>query len=146
VRADLSTLPTEQLAYLYGQKLEEEAEALYRARQAAEQAGTFRAELVRRLTVGEVIQPEGEDWQVVCLPPRAGNRSVDKDAVLHHAEALEPLGLAPRETTKLTWCTVAQIDAAEHALRRIGIDPAELVVPGAAGEPRIEVRSVEGAR
>lgn len=140
--SDLSGIPNDQLAFLLAEEETRRAHAVWEATKAAEEVGRIKAELVKRLTPGEVLLVD-DHVQVVCLPPRAGNRSVDKEAVLRHAESLEPLGLAPREVVHLAWPTVSQITAGAYAIERCGIDHQELLIPGAVGEPRIELREVK---
>jgi hypothetical protein len=142
--SDLGAIPVDQLAWALADALGRASHARYQGTKADEEAAAIRAELGRRLTVGEVV-PVDESTQVVCLPGRAGIRSVDRDAVLRHVEALEPLGLVPREEIRLAWPTVAQVTAAEYALKRLGIDPGELLTTPPAGAPRIEVRSVKAS-
>lgn len=142
--AELAGIKTPELAWL----MADEDAALTHARaevlKREERLGQIRAELATRLIEGESVVVD-EETEVVCVRGRGTNRSLDREAVLRHAEALEPLGLAPRETVKLEWPTVSQITGAEYAIQRVGVDPAELVVPGAPGalEVRVKQRKAE---
>jgi hypothetical protein len=142
--SDLSGIPQQQLVFLAVDADERRQHAKYLLTRAEEDYGAACAELLRR-------EPgEGEAWVegdsiVAIVRGRGTNRSVNKEGVLRHGEALEPFGLAPAEKVVLAWPTVAQITAAEHVIRRAGVDPAELITPGSPGglEVRIKQREME---
>lgn len=142
--ADLTGIPQQQLVFLAVDADERRQHAKYLLTKAEEDYGAACAELLRR-------EPgEGEAWVegdavVAIARGRGTNRSVNREGILAHAESLEPLGLVPREKVSLTWPTLAQLDAADYVIRRAGLDPAELVVPGTPGglEVRIKQREME---
>jgi hypothetical protein len=137
--ADLSGIDLEQLAFLAVDADQRRQHAAYLSTKAQADYAAASAELARRMGEGEAI-PVGDEDLVVCLRGRGTNRSVNREGVLRHAEALEPFGLAPAEKVVLAWPTVNQISAAEHVVRRAGVDPAELITPGTPGELEIRIQ------
>lgn len=131
-----TTSTRQQLAEAYVAALNSSEALVMEARRFAVEAERIAAELRQLMAEGEVLRVDEAEVQLVR--GRAQSRSVNRQAVLHHAEALEPLGLAPQERVALSWPSVANLTAAEPLLARLGIDVASLIdVPP---EPALELR------
>lgn len=140
---DLSALPNDQLAFGLADALERASHAAWEQTKAEQQAGAFRAELRKRLIVGEVV-PVDEDTEVVLEAPKpSGRRSVNKDGIHRFIETLGPLGLGPVEQVKTSYAypTVAELERREAVLANYGIALAEIVDTPSLGEPEVVVRA-----
>jgi hypothetical protein len=139
---DFSGYPLEQLAFLYVQKLDETSHAAYQAKKAEEDAGRIRAELARRLTVGEAVLVD-EATMVVLEPAKpSGRRSVNVEGVHRHVEVLGPLGLGPEEDPRPRppkYPTLSELERRAHVLEAHGVPLDELVVSPPLGEPQVVV-------
>lgn len=146
--ADLSALPVEQLAYGLADALECASHAAYEQRKAEEQAAAFRAELAKRLTVGEVVMVD-EQTMVVCEPARpSGRRSVNEAAIHAHIEVLGPLGLGPQDDPRPRppkYPSVSELERRQAVLAAHGVPLDALITIPPLGEPQVVVRAVKAA-
>ena len=145
--ADLSGIEVEQLAWGLADALERASHAAYEQRRADEQAAAFRAELAKRLTVGEAVLVDESHDGGARAPKPSGRRSVNVEAVHRHIEVLGPLGLGPETVVKesFRYPTLAELTRRAAVLQAHGIDVEELVVTPPLGEPQVVVRPVKQA-
>jgi hypothetical protein len=140
--SDLSGLPLEECAWALCDALERASHAAYEAKRAEEQAGAFRAELARRLTVGEAVLVD-EATMVVLEPAKpSGRRSVNVEGVHRHVEVLGPLGLGPEEDPRPRppkYPTLSELERRAHVLEAHGVPLDDLVVTPPLGEPQVVV-------
>ena len=145
---DLSGVPLEQLAWALADAMERHSVAFGEARNAETEAGHFRAELARRLTVGEVVMVD-DDTCVVMEPPKpVGRRAVDRDAIDRHAETLGPLGLGPAPDPRPRdprYPTLAELERRQAVLEAYGLSLDELITVPPLGEPEVVIRALERA-
>lgn len=123
----------------------------YAADLVAEAEWRIRATKARRalgllMRVGDAC-PVKPGWAVLVKPPATPARRVVTHAIDEHAEALLPLGLGPREETKVvtTYPKVSELTSpkAREALARVGLTPELLLHQPEPGDPQIIVVAPE---
>lgn len=121
------------LIEVYADALVLEAQAVQRAREA-------RRGLALLMRVGDAVARPG-GWAVRVKPPASPRRQVIPHALEEHAEALVPIGIAPREetVTRTVYAKVSEIQAAGDALARVGLTPEQFLHTPDPGDPQIVV-------
>lgn len=119
-------------------------EAVYR-----EEGRHARAKLALLMKVGDAWAKPG-GWAVMVKPPATPARQVVPHRLEEHAEALAPLGLAPREETKTTtvYAKVSDLTSkkAREALARVGLTPETFLHTPEPGDPQVVVVAPEEDR
>jgi len=118
------------------------ADALVAEAQAVERAREARKGLALLMRVGDAVARPG-GWGVMVKPPASPKRQVVPHALEEHAEALAPLGLAPREET-VTRPVLPKVSdltstAAREALARVGLTSERFLFTPEVGDPQIVV-------
>lgn len=120
--------------------IETYADALVAEAQAVERAREARRGLGLLMRVGDAVARPG-GWGIRVKPPASPRRQVITHALDTHAEALVPLGIAPREetVTRTVYAKVSEIQAQADGLARVGLTPETFLFSPEPGEPQIVV-------
>lgn len=118
------------------------AELLTFAAKASQRVQDLRRMLDFLMRPGEAVAfPDG--WSVRVQPGAAARRGLNRQALEQHAEALLPLGLAPRDQDPppRIYPLVSELTTTKtrRDLAKLGMTPETFLIQGAPGSPRVVV-------
>ena len=116
------------------------AELLVFAAKASQRVSDLKRMLGILMCEAEAVAVDG--WAVRVQPGAPARRAVNTQAVLAHAEALRPLGLAAEPgPAPLIFPSVSALTAtgARKSLGRLGLTPETFLLMGDPGPPRVVV-------
>lgn len=120
------------------------SELLVFAAKASQRVNDLRRMLEFLMRPGEAVGfPDG--WAVRVQPGASARRGLNRQALEQHAEALQPLGLAPRDQDPppRIYPLVSELTSAKSRrdLARMGLTPETFLIQGEPGQPRVIVEA-----